>query len=110
MFFILGEPAYTASSWYKHILDGILPEKRSKRFNLAIIDSIAETDNFRICDDDALFLVGSDPKWLEYVIDASWQNFSKSTMFFGNLLRFLFEERTTNGRPYIYSTNSSCAP
>ena len=94
MFFILGEPAYTASSWYNNILDGILTEKRSKRFNLAIIDSIAETDNFRICDDDALFLVGSDPKWLEYVIDASWQKFSKNIIVLGNF------ERRLAGRNY----------
>lgn len=94
MFFILGEPAYTASSWYKNILDGILTEKRSKRFNLAIIDSISETEKFQICDDDALFLVGSDPKWLESVIDASEQKFPKNIIVLGNF------ERRLGGRNY----------
>ena len=94
MFFILGEPAYTASSWYKHILDGILAEKRSKRFNLVIVDSILETDNFRISDDDALFLVGSDQKWLECVIDASQKKFSKNIIVLGNF------ERRLAGRNY----------
>ena len=89
MFFILGEPAYTASSWYKHILDGILTEKRSKRFNLVIIDSISETDNFPLNDDDALFLIGSDSKWLESVIDASQQKFSKNIIVLGNFERRL---------------------
>lgn len=94
MFFILGEPAYTASSWYKHILDGIIAEKRSKRFNLVIIDSISETDKFQISDDDALFLVGSDQQWLESVIDASQKRFSKNTIVMGNF------ERRLVGRNY----------
>ena len=61
-----------------------MTEKRSKRFNLVIIDSISETDNFQICDNDALFLVGSDPKWLESVIDICQQKFDKNTIVLGN--------------------------
>ena len=60
---------------------------------MVIVDSIAETDNFRIRD-DASFLVGSDPKWLEYVIDASWQKFSKNIIVLGNF------ERRLGGRTY----------
>ena len=34
MFYAIGEPEYKTSNWYKDILDGLLAEKRQKRFSL----------------------------------------------------------------------------
>ena len=54
MFYLLGEPGYTTSNWYKHIIDGILAEKRTKRFSIIMIDTIQETTNFSLESEDAI--------------------------------------------------------
>lgn len=84
MFYLLGEPGYTTSNWYKHIIDGILAEKRTKRFNIIMIDSIQETENFSIENDDAILLIGSNSNWLESIIDICKQRFNKNIIVLGN--------------------------
>ena len=102
MFFILGEPGYTGSNWYKHILDGIFAEKKSKRFSVVIIDSILETENFSVSCDDAIFLIGTNAGWLESVIDTCENIFGRNIIVLGNF------ERRLGGRSYsIVSTDIS---
>lgn len=94
MFYLLGEPGYTTSNWYKHIIDGILAEKRTKRFNIIMIDSIKETENRSLEVDDAILLVGSNLNWLESIIDACKQRFNKNIIVLGNF------ERQLKGKNY----------
>ena len=84
IFYIICEPCYAASSWCNKILEGILSEKRSKRFSAVIIDSIDEINNFPQSDDDAIFITGSDDIWLETVIDKCENRFGKNIIVIGN--------------------------
>ena len=102
MFYLLGEPGYTTSNWYKHIIDGILLEKRTKRFNIVMIDSIDEIENFIIKADDAILLIGSNLNWLESVIDISKEKFSKNIIVLGN-----FESQLTGKNYSIVSSDIS---
>ncbi len=94
MFYLLGEPGYSTTNWYKHIIDGLLEEKRTKRFNIVMIDSIQETKNFSIEGDDAILLVGSNSNWIESIIDTCKQRFNKNIIVLGNL------ESPLNGKNY----------
>lgn len=94
MFYILGEPGYTESNWYNHILNGILAEKKSKRFNAVIIDCVKEIDGFSVTCDDAIFLIGTNAAWLESVIDACENKFGRNIIVLGNF------ERSLGGRSY----------
>ena len=69
MFYCLGEPGYETSSWYMHIVSGLLNEKRSKRFTVFLADDIDEIEKFSITPEDVLFIIGSAIKWLDLVID-----------------------------------------
>ena len=94
MFYLSGEPGYTTSNWYKHIIDGILAEKKTKRFNIIMIDSVKETEHFTIAPDDAILLIGSNLNWLESVIDICKQKFGKNIIVLGNF------ENQLSGRSY----------
>lgn len=89
MFYLLGEPGYSSSNWYKHILDGIITEKRTKRFNVVMLNSILELENFAPKRDDAILLVGSNLNWLESVIDICIDNFGKNIIVLGNFENLL---------------------
>lgn len=93
-FFILGEPHYTTSSWYKNILSGIFSEKRSKHFSAIIVDSFEEIKSFPKNSDDVILLIGSDAEWLESVIDICEERFNKNVIVLGNF------ERRLVGRSY----------
>ena len=84
MFYLLGEPGYATSSWYRHIIDGILAEKRTRRFNIVMIDSMQEAENFPLENDDAVLLIGSNLNWLESVIDKCKQRFGGNIIVLGN--------------------------
>lgn len=99
-FFIIGEPNYSVSSWYNLILNGILNEKRSKRFNTVIIDSVEEIYNFRQNCDDVIIVIGSSLSWLEPIIDASEKIFGKNIIVLGN-----FERRLHNRQYSIVASD-----
>lgn len=102
MFYLLSEPGYATSSWCNHIIDGILEEKRSKRFNIVVISSVQETDYFSPQSNDAILLIGSNSTWLKSVIDICSQKFGKNIIVLGNF------ERQLNGKNYsIISTDIS---
>ena len=94
VFYLLSEPGYATSNWYRHIIDGILVEKRAKRFNIVMLDSIDEIENFPIVNDDAVLLVGSGSIWLESILDICKQRFGKNIIVLGNF------EHHVNGKTY----------
>ena len=89
MFYLLGEPGYNTSNWYRDIVDGIVSEKRTKRFNIVMIDYIEELDNFSINSEDAIFLVGTNLAWLGTTIDICEQKFDKNVIVLGCFEHYL---------------------
>lgn len=65
MFYAIGEPEYKTSNWYKDILDGLLSEKRQKRFSLTMLDTIDQLEECAITPEDIIFVIGTNSGWLD---------------------------------------------
>ena len=65
MFYAIGEPEYKTSNWYKDILDGLLNEKRQKRFSLTMLEDIRLLDRRQVSQEDIIFVIGTNSEWLE---------------------------------------------
>lgn len=87
VFYCLSEAEYETSNWYKHIVNGLLHAKRSKRFTVILIGSIEEIEKFTINADDVLLVIGSNSKWLDYAIDMCDQKFHNQIIVLGNCER-----------------------
>ena len=83
-FFILSEPGYGTSNWHRNILDGLMVEKQQKRFSLVSLNSIEELQNFPTDDMDAIFLVGNDSEWINYVTAICEAVFDNRVIVLGN--------------------------
>lgn len=88
-FYVLGEPRYKNNTWYKHILDGFVNEKRKKRFSLTILNNIDELNQSIIYDDDVIFLIGTNRKWLASNIPICEKSFANRVIVIGNHLNRL---------------------
>ncbi len=87
VFYCLSEAEYETSSWYKHIVSGLLQAKRSKRFTVILTGSVEEIENFTVDADDVLLVIGSNSKWLDYVIDRFGEQFGNRIIVLGNCER-----------------------
>lgn len=68
MYYTIGEPEYKTSNWYKSILNGLLCEKRQKRFSLAELETVQQIENLPITQEDLIFVIGTDSLWLDKTI------------------------------------------
>jgi len=68
MFYAIGEPVYKTSNWYKDIMEGLLSEKRQKRFSLTVIDSTDELLTCNLTQEDIIFVIGTNSQWLERIL------------------------------------------
>lgn len=87
MFYCLSEPEYETSNWYKHIVNGLLHAKRSKRFTVMLTESVEEIEKFNVNTDDILLVIGTNSKWLDYVIDKFEKLFENRIIVLGNCER-----------------------
>ena len=67
-FYAIGEPEYKTSNWYKRIWDGLMNEKRQKRFSLTMLESIDELHLFPLSQEDVIFVIGTNSEWLDKTI------------------------------------------
>ena len=95
-FYVIGEPEYKTSNWYKNIMDGLISEKRQKRFSLTTLNSIDELNSHTINDEDVIFIVGTNSEWLTKVIKVCESFFDNRVIVLGN-----YESNLSNSR---YST------
>ncbi|MBQ8804455.1 MAG: hypothetical protein IJZ53_12535 [Tyzzerella sp.] len=83
-FYAIGEPEYKTSNWYKDILNGLMNEKRQKRFALTLLDSIDELNQVTISDEDIIFVIGTNSEWLEKIIDVCESIFDNRVIVLAN--------------------------
>lgn len=83
-FYAIGEPGYTTSNWYRNIMDGLISEKRQKRFTLTLLDSIDELKLHTIQDEDVMFIIGTNSEWLAKVIKVCESTFDNRVIVLGN--------------------------
>lgn len=74
-FYIISEPNFSTSRWYKSIVSGITQLQQEKRINIKFLSDIFELKNIIIYNDDALLIIGSENKWITSVITIAPQEF-----------------------------------
>lgn len=74
-FYIISEPNFSTSRWYKSIVLGIAQLQQEKRINTNFLSDIFELKNITIYSDDALLIIGSENKWITSVITIAPQEF-----------------------------------
>lgn len=101
-FYAIGEPEYKTSNWYKDIMDGLISEKRQKRFVLTLLNNIDEINQFSITCDDIIFVVGTNSDWLEKIIRVCESVFDNRVIVLAN-----HENRLHKGKYSIVTTDIS---
>lgn len=74
-FYIISEPNFSVSRWYKSIVSGIIQIQQEKRINIEFLSDIFGLKNITIYNDDALLIIGSEDKWITSVIAVAPQEF-----------------------------------
>ena len=83
-FYAIGEPEYKTSNWYRDIMEGLINEKRQKRFALTILDSIDELKHYTITGEDVIFIIGTNSEWLAKIIQICEAFFHNRVVVLGN--------------------------
>ena len=58
-YYVIGEPEYEASNWYRSILEGLISEKRQRRFSLIPIETVDTLKDLNLQDEDLIFIIGT---------------------------------------------------
>ena len=99
-FYAIGEPEYKTSNWYRHILDGLINEKRQKRFTLTLLENIDELNSHTLTDEDVIFVIGTNSEWLIKIIKVCELFFDTRVIVLGN-----HESNLSNGRYSVVTTD-----
>lgn len=84
MFYIISEPEYETSTWYKHIIDGLHTERRKKRYSVKFIQDFSELKSCRIADTDIIFVIGTNNDWILNTVSNCKIFFSNKIIILGN--------------------------
>lgn len=84
MNYVISEPEYKTSNWYKHIIDGLLEEKRKKRFSLTFLEHIEDIEQLNISDSDVVFVIGTNSDWILNTVLICAALFSEKIIVLGN--------------------------
>ena len=83
-YYIIGEPEFEASGWYKSIFNGIISEKKQRRFSLTALDCAADVAELSISDDDVAFIIGGDVSWISSTAEEVSALFGNRVIVLGN--------------------------
>ena len=82
--YVIGEPEFEASNWYRQIVDGLLYEKKQKRFTIVFCATIPELNNYAVKTDDFAFVIGSESKWISDTTAKLSERFGNRVIVLGN--------------------------
>ena len=99
-FYAIGEPEYKNSNWYKDIWDGLLSEKRQKRFTLTMLENIHRLKDHQISTDDTIFVIGTNSEWLEKTLPVCEAVFDNRVIVLAN-----HENRFSKGKYSIVTAD-----
>lgn len=100
MFYAIGEPEYKTSNWYKDILDGLLSEKRQKRFSLTVLDSMEQLTAGALTQEDIIFVIGTNSQWLDNILPLCESLFDNRVIVLAN-----HENRFSKGKYSIVTAD-----
>ena len=96
--YVIGEPEYETSNWYRSILEGLIAEKRQRRFSLVQLEHVDALKDLHLQNDDLIFIIGTNSQWLDAVIEVCEACFSNRCIVLGN------HNRRLCGRTYSIVT------
>ena len=82
--YAIGEPEFEASNWYRDIVDGLLYEKKQKRFTLTFLATLSELDALTVERDDFVFVIGNDSEWISETTAKLSERFGSRVIVLGN--------------------------
>ena len=88
-FYIISEPYCQSSNWYRNIISGLMKEKRRKRFQLIMLNTIDECKHLNITKQDAIFVMGTDNTWLSNILEVCETLFQNRVILFRNHKKLL---------------------
>ncbi|MBQ7246703.1 MAG: hypothetical protein IJS22_01235 [Lachnospiraceae bacterium] len=101
MYYVIEEPGYNNSIWYREILSGLMKEKRLRRFPLTMLKDISMLDRSSVTGDDFIFTVGTSSEWLAQILPICESCFDNRVIAMGN-----HEDRFAGGKYSIVTTNT----
>ncbi|MBQ9736328.1 MAG: LacI family DNA-binding transcriptional regulator [Clostridia bacterium] len=101
-FYCLGEPSFTASSWHKRILDGLLEEIKRKRYDAVFLENGDALDALIPESDGVMLLIGTDAAWVSDTVSRCAERFGHRIVLLGNA-----ERDTVSGRFSVVSADVS---
>ena len=90
-FFVISEPEYKVSNWYKGIIDGLISEKRQKRLPLTLLNDCSELERLTIESKDVIFVIGTTSNWLNDILILCESIFDNRVILLGNHENPLFK-------------------
>ena len=103
-FYAIGEPEYGRSNWYANTLNGLIQELRKKRLTLTFLDNVTELEHHTIEEDDAIFLIGTNTKWLRKIIQACEPVFQNRVIVLSNIN---YDKKLYMGKFSIVTTDTT---
>ncbi|MBQ8357687.1 MAG: hypothetical protein IJX39_07775 [Clostridia bacterium] len=82
--FAIGEPDYKTSNWYREIIEGLMSEKRRRRFSLMTLSATDELQTRAVGRDDVAFLIGTNSAWLAGTVALCESLFDNRVVVLGN--------------------------
>ena len=100
MYYAIGEPEYKTSNWYKSIFNGLLYERRQKRFSLTELDDMQQLERIQASNEDLIFVIGTNSQWLERTTRACESVFNNRVIVLAN-----HENRFSKGKYSIVTAD-----
>lgn len=97
-YYVIGEPEYESSNWYRSIWEGLVVEKRQRRFSLIMLNSVDVLQELQLENDDVIFIIGTNSHWLDEIIGLCEERFANRCIVLGN------HNRRLCGRTYSIVT------
>lgn len=83
-YYVIGEPEYASSNWYRNILDGLIREKRHRRFPLTFLSDPSTLSSLHPETDDVIFIIGTNSRWLDSIVEKCEEQFLNRCIVLGN--------------------------
>ena len=97
-YYVIGEPEYETSNWYRSILDGLIAEKRQRRLSVVMLENVSALQSLLPEQEDVIFIIGTNSKWLDGIIELCEARFFNRCIVLGN------HNRRLCGRSYSIVT------
>ena len=83
-YYVIGEPEYETSNWNRSNLEGLIAEKRQRRFSLITLENVHALQALQPESEDIIFIIGTNSQWLDSIIGLCEERVSNGCIVLGN--------------------------